>query len=243
MTLRERVVAAIEFRSPDRVPFTHAWFNAALWKHGQALIDCLRDYPDDFGNRIDSIPPEPAETIIEYADEWGTLLRRRKDTSVGEVVRPAIEDWDQLRQYRLPPGPSEAEWQALEARFKAPNRDWYALAGWLDTFERLQFLRGTENLFCDIAEDRSELYELLDRILRRNVLLIEGYIKAGADGIWLSDDWGIQDRLLVSPAFWRRVFKPRYRAMIELARTPAFTCSFIPVGGLSISSTILWTSV
>jgi hypothetical protein len=70
MTSRERVIAAIEFRSPDRLPFTHVWFDAALWTHGQELIDFLKDYPDDFGNRINSIPPENYLAMIEAAWHW-----------------------------------------------------------------------------------------------------------------------------------------------------------------------------
>lgn len=218
MLSRERVIAALEFQSPDRVPFTHVWFDGALWAHGQALIDFLQDYPDDFGNRVAGIPIEPEDTFLEYADAWGTVWRRRKDYSAGEVVRPAIADWDRLRNYRFPPEPTAAEWATLSVRAKTPGRDWYALAGWIDTCERLQSLRGTENLFLDIVMDRPELHELLDRLHQRNRRLVEGYIKAGVDGIWLADDWGTQRQLLIDPAIWRRLFKPRYRELIELAR-------------------------
>ena len=36
MTSRERVIAAIAIKSPDRVPWMHAAFPGVLWRHGQA---------------------------------------------------------------------------------------------------------------------------------------------------------------------------------------------------------------
>jgi uroporphyrinogen-III decarboxylase len=37
---------------------------------------------------------------------------------------------------------------------------------------------------------------------------IELVAQAGADAVFLADDWGIQDRLMVSPASWVKYFKP-----------------------------------
>ncbi len=193
------------------VPFTHVYFPGALWTHGSEVIELMERHPDDFGNRDFRIPPEPAEVIEEYADEWGTIWRRSKGYSAGEVMKPALETWDRWREYTFPP-------EGRPNSLLDPDRDWYALTGWIDLFERMQFLRGTENLLMDFAEARPELDELADRIVQRNLRLIEGYIRAGADGIWLSDDWGSQDRLLINPTRWREFFKPRYRRMIELIR-------------------------
>jgi uroporphyrinogen decarboxylase len=37
------------------------------------------------------------------------------------------------------------------------------------------------------------------------------------DGIGFMDDWGSQDHLLISPAQWRRIFKPLYADYVRLA--------------------------
>ncbi len=218
MTSRERVNAAIEFKGPDRVPFTNVFFPGALWRHGRKLIELMERHPDDFGNKGFQIPPEPDVVIEEYTDDWGVTWRRSKGYSAGEVLKPALNTWDRWPRYAFPHDPPESSWDGLKACFANPERDWYALTGWIDLFERMQFLRGTENLLMDFAGDRTELHELADRILNRNIRLIEGYIRSGADGIWLSDDWGSQDRLLINPDLWRRFFKPRYRRMIEIIR-------------------------
>ncbi|MCS7192641.1 MAG: hypothetical protein NZ937_06650, partial [Armatimonadetes bacterium] len=93
MTSRERVIAAIEFKGPDRVPIHHAVFPGALWRHGQKLVELLNEhYPDDFGSRI-SIPPEPKsdELLVRYTDEWGSECVLIYGFTTGEVKKHAIE--------------------------------------------------------------------------------------------------------------------------------------------------------
>ncbi len=46
---------------------------------------------------------------------------------------------------------------------------------------------------------------------------IDRIADAGADAVFLADDWGTQDRLQISPAMWRKHFRPAYAAMIDAA--------------------------
>jgi uroporphyrinogen decarboxylase len=132
-----------------------------------------------------------------------------------------LPDWNSWKTYRFPP-PSIAKHFNEEFRpdlfATGPlpaDRDWYALYGWFDLFERMQFLRGTERLLMDIAEDRAELHELADRIVERNLAMIERYLAMGVDGVFFGDDWGSQNRSLINPRKWREFFKPRYARMFQ----------------------------
>lgn len=49
MNSRERVIRAIEFKGPDRVPLLHAVLPAAIIVHGKPLLDLLNEFKDDFG--------------------------------------------------------------------------------------------------------------------------------------------------------------------------------------------------
>ena len=46
---------------------------------------------------------------------------------------------------------------------------------------------------------------------------LERYAEEGADGIFWCDDWGLQDRLMISPDSWRRIWKPRYARVYRAA--------------------------
>ena len=56
MNSRDRVIRAIQFTEPDRMPFEHAIFPGAFKRHRQQLVDFLNMYPDDFGCQNFSLP-------------------------------------------------------------------------------------------------------------------------------------------------------------------------------------------
>lgn len=212
MTGRERVRAAIEFQEPDRVPFACPWYEGALWKYGRAVVNLIATHPDDFGNAPPAITHQPAEALLRYTDDWGVTWERSREYSAGEVREAPLADWGALSTYTMPDEPSDAHYEQMRAR-----TDWrgYWLYGWFDTFERMQYLRGSQNVFIDLAEDRDELQELAEMLTRRNVRILERVAKTPVDGVWLSDDWGSQSGLLIDPHRWRTMFKPLYKRMIE----------------------------
>jgi len=217
MTSRERVLAAIEFRGPDRVPFQHAVFPGAFWRHGQKLVDFLNARPDDFGARKFTIPPEPQMEgdIEEYVDQWGCRWQRRKGYTAGEVKEAPLKSWDQLRDYQFPPVPDDSVFEDIARRLQSPECNWFRMGGGGTLFEQMQWLRASEQLFLDLAEEPEAMHELADRLVEWNLQHIHKWLKAGVDGIGFADDWGAQDRLLISPCQWRTFFKPRYARMFE----------------------------
>ncbi len=52
------------------------------------------------------------------------------------------------------------------------------------------------------------------------VPLVKAYLKIGTEIISLTDDWGTQSQLMISPALWRRIFKPRTRKYSTFAMAP-----------------------
>lgn len=217
MTPRERIFAAVEFGGPDRTPFQHFLFPGAFWRHGQVLVDFLNAHPDDFGGRNFTIPPQPEQSkeIEEYRDEWGSVWRRRRGYTCGEVVQPAIPTWEAWPGFVFPPTEDPAHFRKLQNEWSVPDRASYAMGGCGTLFEQMQWLRGSENLFVDIATDPDELHALADRLVERSLVRIRGYLEAGADCLVFADDWGAQDRLLIRPDRWRAFFKPRYRRLFE----------------------------
>jgi uroporphyrinogen-III decarboxylase len=58
------------------------------------------------------------------------------------------------------------------------------------------------------------LEDRLNAIVRGELLkAIDRWGEAGADAIMFCEDWGTQDRLMISPAMWREVFKPEFQAL------------------------------
>jgi uroporphyrinogen decarboxylase len=225
MTSRERMLAAIEFTGPDRCPIHHYIFPGALWRHGRRLLDLVEKYPDDFGNehivrnlQAPRAEGETSDDVVEWQDAWGTLWRRLRGYTSGEVVRPAIPDWDAWRTYQLPPPPGDDHFEQFAAQVRERHPEEFVCGGGGGFFQLIQHLRGPANLFTDLAEDNEGVHDLADRIIERNLYSIQRYLQAGVDCVRFGDDWGAQDRLLIHPDMWRRFFRPRYARMFEPIR-------------------------
>ena len=67
-----------------------------------------------------------------------------------------------------------------------------------------------------LAPDRA--HALLDKIVDFELAIAERYVALKPDHVNLSDDYGHQDRLAMSPDCWRTFFKPRLRRMIDFYR-------------------------
>lgn len=59
---------------------------------------------------------------------------------------------------------------------------------------------------------------LLDKMADIAINAVKHFAAIGADGIFSCDDWGLQDRPMVSPAIFRDFFKPRYAKVYRYAQ-------------------------
>jgi len=216
MDSKEIVVRTFEFKNPSRIPLS-------LPSIG---------FSDFYG--LPLLPDKEWKPSVEGEDEWGSIWERGgKFTGYGRLVKPFLENWNNLSKLRAP--------KLCEDRFELAKKiidsgiveDKFKWGfGGLRLFERMHFLRGLDNLLMDLAEGIKESDVLGDTITEYNIKLIEYAGKIGADGIIDCDDWGTEDRLLISPELWKKFFKPRYARMIKAAKkyrlkTMLHSCGYI----------------
>jgi len=219
MNSRERVYATLDFQGPDRLPVDLWSLPAAFFGREEAVNALLTRYPTDFGgvgveNAFD-IGYYPRGTTI---DHWGCEWLVLQEGLVGEVKHAPLEDYARLKDYAWPEMPFGPGWQQATEGLKA-QQDRFTL-GWVgDPFERMQFLRGTENLYVDLAdEDCEEVYLLRDKVFAMMREYVERWARTPVNGLRINDDWGSQRTLLISPAKWREFFKPKYKEIFDIAR-------------------------
>lgn len=216
MTSRERVIRCLQFNYPDRAPreLWHLPGVPALRK--KELEELVTRYPMDFwvpplpyatGKRTAGVP----NTIGNYTDEWGCVWTVAEEGVVGEVKGHPLIGWDAHSAF-------EAPWELFEGiDFAGINRqcettDLFVRASTcVRLFERMQFLRGTENTYLDLALLSSDFFRLRDLVHEFFLHEIRLWARTKVDAIAFIDDWGSQNHLLVDPELWRRVFKPLYR--------------------------------
>jgi hypothetical protein len=96
-----------------------------------------------------------------YDDEWGNLWHRMVEgCASGEIVKPALEDWGQLDDLRLPDFDDPRRYEEMRATFAQPT-DRFKLVfipGWV--FASSRYLRKMEIYFVDLVEYREEIDRL-----------------------------------------------------------------------------------
>lgn len=76
-------------------------------------------------------------------------------------------------------------------------------------------LRGMFRLMKDLHTDPEMTETILDKLTDYGCDLVDKFLDLGVDAIGLSEDWGNNKSLFISPEIWRQYFKPRYKKMFE----------------------------
>ena len=223
MTSRERVFRCLDFDHPDRAP-RDLWYLAGVsMLRAPELERMIARYPMDFEQAVGHYgkAARTRGTVAEvgsYTDVWGCEWSVAEIGVCGEVKHPPLADWAALEDYKAP-------WEMLDnADFSATNAqcetvDRFVKAGTeVRPFERMQFLRGTENLFMDLTLQPAELFALRDLLHEFFMAELELWCRTKVDAISLMDDWGAQGNLLISPDLWRAFFKPLYKDYCDLIK-------------------------
>jgi hypothetical protein len=208
------VIKALRFENPDRAP-RHLWHLPGVSMFQKAELDDLQArYPDDvvgaplkFGDsRRESGTPN---VVGHYVDAWGCGWTVGEPGVIGEVKNPPLADWDNLPAYSAPH-------ELLDhADFSAVNpfcaeTDRFVLGFMGNPWERMQYVRGPEAAYMDLAYGADEILKLRDMIHEFNLRLLAMICETDVDAISFMDDWGSQQNLLISPRQWRELFKPLY---------------------------------
>ncbi|MBN1936480.1 MAG: hypothetical protein JW934_17590 [Anaerolineae bacterium] len=240
MNGRERVIRALRCERPDRAP-RDLWALPGIGMYRQGELDAmLRRFPLDItkpraqygrGKRERGTP----HAVGAYTDAWGCVWHVAEPGVVGEVKGPPLADWSALQSYKPPveiidnadfsrardnAAPDTALYSTGQGAGLSTLQgasDSFVLAGTtVRPFERMQFLRGTEALFIDLAYETADLFKLRDMLHEFFLRELELWCRTDVDGISFMDDWGAQNALLISPKQWRVLFKPLYKDYVDL---------------------------
>lgn len=221
MIPRLLVEKTLEFDKPARIP-RELWVLGWAEDHYPKQLRRIMDkFPNDIVKPPDCLRLKP-KTVGEkhregeYIDEWGCCFVSISPGHTGEVKKPLIEDWSELSRLKPPEEMLSVDIDKVNEFCR--NTDKFVIGGCCPRpFERLQFIRTSENLYIDLAESGPHLMALLKKVHDFYVREMEIWASTEVDALMFMDDWGAQRSLLISPELWRRLFKSLYQDYIEIA--------------------------
>ncbi|OGS18041.1 MAG: hypothetical protein A3J83_08080 [Elusimicrobia bacterium RIFOXYA2_FULL_40_6] len=201
MNGRELVTKAVLFQGPERIP---------------------RALPEPWGNDfVDvAIGPDPNfKPKVDGEDEWGCVWEKvLDDKTMGQVKFHPLKDYSMLDTYKFPDFSLDSRYKNIKKAIEENKEQKFFLVNiQFSLIHRLEYLRGHEQAWMDPYLYPDELCGLLDKLADIAIGSIDKLAGMGVDGIMAYDDWGLQDRPILSPEIFNKFFQPRYKRVYQHA--------------------------
>jgi uroporphyrinogen decarboxylase len=226
MTSRERVMAALDRKEPDRVP----WFELAV---DRALAQKLMGWPQ--------VPTEAVATAVRNLytlEESKALASRLGLDSISYLLRaPTYARMQEGIDGRSFPGEGMIRTEADLSMVDLPdphadelladaeefieNKGKYALAfvTRIGMFQTILSL-GMENFSLALFDNRGLVEKLLDLYFDWMAVVAERVCQMGFDLFVTTDDFAFKSGLMFSPEVFKEYMVPRYRRVLEKVTIP-----------------------
>ncbi len=150
-------------------------------------------------------------------DEWGNVWGRLDDSSMGEIIKGALENINEAETFQLPDFSNPEYYKNAKEIFSNHPNHWHngLIRGF--HFSLARKLRRMETYLIDLVVETEKISMLHDRIDEQIKFEIKRMAEIGADSIMVEEDWGTQYQTLISPAMWKNIFKPRFTDICSYA--------------------------
>ena len=85
-------------------------------------------------------------------------------------------------------------------------------------WEKVWYMRGMENLMCDMISEDDMATVLLDKVTNLAVMQAEAYAEADVDALFLGNDVGMQHSIMMSVELYEEWLMPRLKRVIDAAK-------------------------
>jgi uroporphyrinogen decarboxylase len=225
---RENYLRALEFNSPQWIPVMFELLPSLWLRHGAALEEMVLHHPNVFPDyslgEYKHYKLDPFFTAGKpLADDWGCIWLGAVDGILAQVIEHSLAEWASLEHFRPPDPAKQFDWTQIRAEAKQQRRMGKVVRGSLSIiqggfFDRLQFLRGMENLMVDFAEHAPQLDRLIEMLVDYNRKYIRLWLEVGIDQLYAHGDIGAQNSLIFSPRTFKRYLKPAYMELFQICR-------------------------
>jgi uroporphyrinogen decarboxylase len=230
---RERIFATLNHRLADQAPIAEMWIDPKVVSailpgasHPNDLVEYLGMDMVTVATMI--YEPEEVEWVDRpaglFRDKWGALQHLAQEAVPVPAGPPRIETEEDLLRYR-PPDPAKSpvieKVRRLRARFPDKAVAVVGESGWAPAV----FLRaGLENLFMDLAVRPQFAYDLMRIGATYYAELFPLAIAAGAEVVFLGDDYADKNGPMMSPQMFEELILPHDMAVVAAIKKAGGYC-------------------
>jgi uroporphyrinogen decarboxylase len=240
VTPRERILAILARQPVDRLA-VDLWhtpeIGQALREHTGAASDLamyralgldkivwdFMEYQTEAGESAGAQSGAGAEKS-GHRTTWGVPLKGIQAGAAhyaefGEAPLAGYETPDSLDRYPWWPCVERFDYEGAAKRAREAAREFAVIGPWVSLFEIYCQMRGMEQAMVDVAEAPGLVDAILDRIEAIQTAMMRRFFaraRQDLDLVFISDDIGAQNGLLISPAAWRRHLEPRMKRWCDL---------------------------
>jgi uroporphyrinogen decarboxylase len=230
MTPRERVVAALNCRTPDRVPVVEYLFSPKLQQALLGYTTPLYDGPCQLAlahklgldgmwvpiNGFCGLEEEVHPLGASYQDEWGVTYVKNGWPIMVQTDTPikSRADWS---RYRLPKASAPHRTAMLSAAVQANPHELAIIAGFLGPLTMMYWYLMDLGTLSVTIHDEPDLVREMTAAFTAWTLESAQLVAdlGGVDAFSISDDWGGTTSLLMSPRHLREFFIPPFRDIVQ----------------------------
>jgi hypothetical protein len=216
---RENYLRAVKFQGPEAMPYGVHLCKAAWHRYGADLEEVVLRHPELWPDHrkgdYEKIQAQPwgdkEDPSRVFIDSWGCTWKCTQPGYVGTIVTHPLADDDALANFTTPepetynggqrPRDFAATAEAVARKKQAGqltnmglDHGYYLL--------RLEYLRGFENLMCDLISPSEDFIRLVEAIRELDRQAVRRWIRIAPDVIRLPEDLGGQDRSLIGPRYF-----------------------------------------
>lgn len=251
MHSRERVLTAINLASPDRLPMD---FSANKWvlenirkRFGLDSHKSILEYFNtDIVDLRDVEQPVykgdvPFKRVLEGGVNenfwgWRTSVRQTPtgaEEMFCEFILQDTQTLDEVQKHKWP----TVDWFDFSDFAKRLEKwsDFAIMATGASIWQHPSFLRGLDTLLMDVVLDNEIGIYVIDKFTDFYVSYFDKMIAAAKgriDILRIADDLGMQDRLLISPDIFERIFAPRIKKIVDMAHSRGVKVMFHSCGAI-----------
>lgn len=240
MNGRDRIITALEWREPDRIPLYIHGINEApiigIGRHITSGLPEIKQFPDMTDGEklklldtlflihehfeVDGFSAFEIghETILDQShvqDDFGVVYQRSEHGLPVPRGHP-IKEADDLQKY-VPPVPKREHLLLLDmarARFGGHKALFWLMRG---SFVRSWRLMGLENLMLKMFDDPDLVHRVAGLVLKYNLQQLDMLIQAGLDVLVVEDDIADKNFPLISPDQFKEFVNPYNARLVAQA--------------------------